>query len=141
MGACSRDRQNAGRLQRNERTCRRVLNETTARALCLLSCRMWQKNLPPTAPQKPWKQNVTQFRRDEGPVKSLKRLLLLPGFFFGTVILFRGYIRKTPLNYPLYALHYRGRFGFAGFPLRRPHLHSGALTSNSVTSGTRLSSR
>ena len=81
------------------------------------------------------------FRRDEGPVKSLNRLLIFPGLFIGTVILFRGYIRKTPLKYALYALHSQGRFGVFGFPLRRPHLRSGALTSNSVTSGTRLSSR
>ena len=42
------------------------------RALCLLSGRTRQKNLPPTASQIHWKQNVTHFRRDEGRVKSLK---------------------------------------------------------------------
>ena len=61
------------------------------------------------------------FRRDEGGVKSLKGLLKLPGFFFGTVIPFRGYIRKTPLNYPLYALHSRGRFGFCALTCIQAH--------------------
>ena len=42
------------------------------------------------------KQNMTQFRRDEGPVKSLKSNSYLPVLFFRTVILFRGYTGKTP---------------------------------------------
>ena len=91
--------------------------------------------------QKALETKRVSLRRDEGAVKSLNRLLIFPGLFIGTVILFRGYIRKTPLKYPLYALHSQGRFGVFGFPLRRPHLRSGALTSSSVTSDTRLSSR
>ena len=72
LQAESRNRQNADRLQRKGRTCRTCININTARALCLLSCRTRQKNLPPTASQVHWKQNVTHFRRDEGRVKSLK---------------------------------------------------------------------
>ena len=126
-------------LQRNRRTCKK----TCINVDYLLSCRTQDAAEEPSTYcfQKALETKRDSFSRDEGAVKSLNRLLIFPGLFFGTVILFRGYTRKTPLNYPLYALHYQGRFSFVGFPLRRPHPHSGALTSSSVISGTRLSSR
>ena len=128
------------RVTRHKRaTCEACINVNTARALCLLSCRTRQKNLPPTASQIHWKQNVTHFRRDEGRVKSLKNQFPPPALFFGTVILFRGYTGKTPLNYPLLRSRPWGAVCFCRFLHQAPSPASRCTHLNSRHVGWALS--